>query len=388
VSPTEENEAKPSETSVAWERLAEPQRDQYDTRVVLQWAQNQGYVRRPVGGDPTTFDGRVAIRSDKIPFQESCIPAPLDHPNMASACELVRTWPTVFAQFQELVDSVYLFLVETQNPGERPSTYSALGTGGPFGSIAATVNDPVGLAESLVHEMAHHKLRVLGIHPESADRIIGNPRAHKFPSPIRYDRLRPMTAVFHAQYSFTYLTALGIEIARSDRHRTWHERVGSSLAKNLPKLKYGLGVIQAHALWDRPGKAFMEGFQTWSDRVLSEGQQILDQLHISPRPFTHPLEVPVSSSNPREAECPCRQATVREVPQSDELLLYTSTPTPALSLNGPAKAIWELCDGRHTVRAICDELSAIFDCPVEVLLPDVQKAIGQFRALGLLEPVR
>ena len=37
------------------------------------------------------------------------------------------------------------------------------------GTMCATVADPVGLAQALVHELAHTKLRCLGIWLESAD---------------------------------------------------------------------------------------------------------------------------------------------------------------------------------------------------------------------------
>ncbi|MFX6277450.1 HEXXH motif-containing putative peptide modification protein, partial [Acinetobacter baumannii] len=71
-----------------------------------------------------------------------------------------------------------------------------------FGAIHVTIDNVAGCAQALVHEMAHHKLRARGISIETAQRLIANPPSQRCASPIRKDRARPMTAVFHAQYSF------------------------------------------------------------------------------------------------------------------------------------------------------------------------------------------
>src|SRR5437588_3384516 len=47
-------------TMVNWARLAEPQRDQYDSRVVLDFAKKRlSYTRPPIDQGPTIFDGAV-----------------------------------------------------------------------------------------------------------------------------------------------------------------------------------------------------------------------------------------------------------------------------------------------------------------------------------------
>jgi hypothetical protein len=67
------------------------------------------------------------------------------------------------------------------------------------------------------------------------------------------------------------------------------------------------------------------------------------------------------------------------------MLLYGSDRQTAFSLNASAKAIWELCDGRHTLTDICRELGERFECAEDQLLADVQLAVRRLGELGLLE---
>ena len=102
--------------SIDWSRVAEPQADGYDTDVTLHLAmtttsdtRQSPYERRPVGGGPTIFDGEVSVRyvvSD-CPYDTPIINGPVDHPNIHRAEDLVRRWPTVYRQFQRLIDSFH-----------------------------------------------------------------------------------------------------------------------------------------------------------------------------------------------------------------------------------------------------------------------------------------
>lgn len=82
--------------------------------------------------------------------------------------------------------------------------------------------------------------------------------------------------------------------------------------------------------------------------------------------------------------CPRRKA-LQEHALWDEMLLYAPGQELAFSLNAPAKAIWELCDGRHSLAAICEELGRRFHCPAATLQADVHKAVARLQQLGLVE---
>jgi len=279
------------ESTIDWRRMAEPQADQYDSLIALEFAKRAGYTREDINDAPTFFDGQVAIREDPSTlYFPDCVPVEPNHPNVTKGCDLLRLWQPVFKQFQLLIESVAI-VYYTPHPTDLV-VGSICGSGNKgFGTIVATINHHVGFAEALVHEMAHHKLRALGVQFEEAERIILNSPAQKFPSPIRYDCLRPMAAVLHAQYSYTYVSALDIKIinAAIDNERNYHI-VEGSLAVNLPKLIFGIQIIKKNAIVDDAGAGFLEGFFAWSERTLENGYKMLNKFQVKPQPFIHPLE--------------------------------------------------------------------------------------------------
>jgi hypothetical protein len=69
----------------------------------------------------------------------------------------------------------------------------------------------------------------------------------------------------------------------------------------------------------------------------------------------------------------------------DEMVLYSSERNLAVSLNRTARAIWELCDGRRTIREISRQLEKKFKCPESSLAAEVGDSILRLRDLKLLE---
>jgi hypothetical protein len=285
-------ELGPDGLAIAWDRLAEPQDDRYDSEVVLGFAKARGY-RRPEPGDaPTICDGKIAVRSGGPSLGPDCVATGADHPNVRKGIDLIRSWPAAFTQLPLLIDSVDLFL-HSKSPYDDGGVGSSSGHGGSeFGVVASTVNSAVGFAGSLVHEMAHHKLRALGVQFETADRLILNPPERQFRSPVRYDCLRPMAAVLQGQYAFTYSAALCLEIIRPGEDPERDRRIASeALAVKLPKLVFGLEVLRRHAEVDAEGAAFLEGLYDWCYRLFEDGFAILERMGIPLRRFAHPLNV-------------------------------------------------------------------------------------------------
>jgi hypothetical protein len=277
---------------IAWERLAEPQNDQYDSMVVLECARAKGYVRPEPGDAPTIFDGTVAVRNDCRDLGPDCEFIGPEHPNVAKGCELIRSWPNAYTQVKLLIDSVNLFL-HTKAPYDDEGVGSMSGSGGSeFGVVSTTVNSAVGFAGSIVHEMAHHKLRAIGVQFETAERLILNPPGQKFRSPVRYDCLRPMAAVLQGQYAFTYSAAVCLEIIRPGEHPERDRRIAEqALAVKLPKLVFGLEVLRKHAEVDAEGAAFLEGLYDWCCRLFEDGFSLLESRGVPIKRFAHPLSV-------------------------------------------------------------------------------------------------
>jgi len=337
-------------SDVVWHDVAEPRNDQYDALIALRYAEQAGYQRTERSGEPSFFAGKIAVRNDQWHeyFPTDYMPAPTDHPNIAAASTLVGLWETGFKQCQLLIESVAVFL----DPGrsENEILGSSCGSGPHFGTIVSTINSPVGFAEAMVHEMAHHKLRALGVELESAERIVTNSPGELYPSPIRYDALRPMPAVLHAQYSYTYVCALVIRIIRAGLDRARDRQIAQvSLAGNLPKLEFGRSVIQQCAHLDRAGDGFLEGYLAWLDRVLEDGNAILRELQLPLAPFAHPLAAQETGGCERFMgkskrletgivdRFPLRHESVRESKTPEGTLLYAPWSRRNYSLNSSAE---------------------------------------------------
>jgi len=269
-----------------WARMAAPQADGYDTDMILRLATTgvsplraTPYARRPPCGAVTFCDGAVAVR--KAPPKGLTSPGigPADpaHPNLPRAADILARWPEVYDQFKKLIDTVFPYSDRIQaRLGPMACGSSSHSYEQDFGSVFATVDDPFGLAQALVHEMAHQKLRAMGISIEAADRLIANPPEQRFVSPIRKDKTRPMTAVFHAQYSFIHVTALDLYMLSKAEDASERTRILMLLARNVPRMKSGHEEIVTHIKTDDAGSIFIRYFLAWSWDVIQEGQRALD----------------------------------------------------------------------------------------------------------------
>ena len=276
--------------AIDWSRLAEPQTDQYDTDVILRIASSttskgrpQECERTPVDGAPSAFDGRVAIRHVYRPLPEfkqlslKYPDAPTDHPNIGLAAELIRTWPVAFEQCQRLLDAIHP-ATDPSFPTESVEIYRGSSSHSferHFGTMWATIFCPIGLAEAIVHEMAHQKLRVLGVSFLSATTVVGNDPTTVYASPIIKDRLRPMTAVLHAEYSYVHVTALDIHLLEAEQNAVRREALRRVLQRNLSRIQEGYETIHQHFELGKHGREFMEGFLGWIQRTIESARALV-----------------------------------------------------------------------------------------------------------------
>ncbi len=272
--------------AVDWSRMAAPQSDGYDTEMTLRLARTGPsplrpipYQRRSVGDAVSFCDGAVAVRPAPVGglLTDKIVPADVRHPNIPAGGGFLARWPEAYAQFKRLIDTVYPYT----NPAQAKLGDKAFGSSShsyekDFGAVHATVDHGLSFAQALIHEMAHQKLRALGVSFESAARLITNPRTQMFASPIRKDRPRPMTAVFHAQYSFIHVTALDLAMLPGARDENERQQILMLLARNVPRMQAGYGEIEKNIQLDAPGTRFVEAFMRWSRQVLEQGQATLD----------------------------------------------------------------------------------------------------------------
>jgi prolyl 4-hydroxylase len=279
-----------SADAIDWSRLAEPQLDEYDTDVALRLASSttsgarlRPYRRTEVGASPSAFDGHVAIRHvyqsvpEFAPFVAHYFDAPADHPNIQLAADHIRNWPAAFTQCQRLLEAIHPAL-DGRIPFESDEIYrgsSCHSLESLFGTMWATIHCPIGTAEAIVHEMAHQKLRALGVSFESATTIVGNDPLKLYVSPIIKDRQRPMTAVLHAQYSYVHVAALDLRMLEAERDPTRRRAFGVLLARNLSRIEEGRETIRRHFEPGPHGPEFMDGFSRWTDAIIESGRELL-----------------------------------------------------------------------------------------------------------------
>src|ERR1035437_127675 len=70
---------------------------------------------------------------------------------------------------------------------------------------------------------------------------------------------------------------------------------------------------------------------------------------------------------------------------SDEALLYSPSVLVAASLDSSAHCIWQLCDSKHSIAEIAEQLGPGFGCVSQDLLGDIVQSIRKLRSLGLLD---
>jgi hypothetical protein len=274
------------EVDIDWSRMAKPQADGYDAGIALRLCEDAAWLKNAAAHSPVEAPGgatlfgscvRVINRPTIGLVGSQYIPAPCDHPNLVKAEQYLNAWPEVAAQFPRLVTTIQPWIDTSRTPEEwqTVSGSSSNSFEDEFGTILLTVDNVLGTANATVHEMAHHKLRALGVSVLKARRLIVNDPSERYFSPIR-DRKRPMTAVLHAQYSFIHVACL--ECALHDSvYLSGEERrqLRSRLAWHVDKMDRGYSQLERNVRTDAEGAMFMEGFMSWSRDVLSRSGEIL-----------------------------------------------------------------------------------------------------------------
>lgn len=266
-----------------WRRLAEPQPDGYDTDAIL-WLLER---HRPIEYAHTdrdvdeidTFGPRLGVGTTAVRVDgKVLLPPPRYQPasgipkGLLEAIDLLGSWPEIAAQWPRIIRIIQPFndLNHQLLPAEKTARVSSSSHNDRrrFGVIGVTVDDAVGTARGIVHEMAHHKLRAMGVDNEAASRMIQNSRRDLFFSPV-VGRDRPMMALLHALYAFVHVLQLDLLLLA----QPWSaERLGSLrdlVARDASRVEATASTIRGRAALDDSGAAFVGALIEWTDRLLS-----------------------------------------------------------------------------------------------------------------------
>lgn len=273
--------------SIDWRRMSCPAEDGYDCEMILQLCRDlpdSGNDSIPGAGvEGTVAGGRVAVAIDADPLLRPPRYQPVRGvpENLITAVALIESWPAAAAQWPQIAHRIQAYTdTAWQEPplaGCRPIGSSSHNRATRFGVIGLTVDCPIGTAQSIVHETAHHKLRAMGVDNEVATRIICNPPDQLFMSPV-VGCPRPMTALLHAQFAFIHVLQLDIKMLKTEVDLVRRRDILTLTAGIAPLMIAGSLTIRSEAQLDSDGEAFMDGFFAWSDRVLGEATAAVKEL--------------------------------------------------------------------------------------------------------------
>ena len=269
------------ETVIDWARLAEPQADQYDSRVVLYLAATQPspgretlYVRRRVGGAPTICDGAVAVRHcyPEAIRGSSRVNAPLQHPTIERAVTYLRLWPTVFEQFRRLMDSFHP-LMQRDAPLGRSTRLgvSSFSSEAMFGTMAATIHPPLFLAHAFVQQLARQKLWALGVSRAASVRLVTS-APNAWVSDPAASRVHRVTAVLRRTWVGIHHADLGARILRGVTNRRPTARLCRRLPVEIETLTRHLHLLRQRLEVNDEGERFVAAMYEWAERAIADAR--------------------------------------------------------------------------------------------------------------------
>jgi HEXXH motif-containing protein len=167
---------------------------------------------------------------------------------------LATVWPDAFLEAGAVLTGWYPVEVPAWPSGAR-GHFS--GAAPEYGWVYSSVNDILGGAEGILHEMGHHKLKEMGVWYEHWTAVLANDPGELYVSPIRKDKLRPMGAVLHAYYSYLYVTEFdrrGFNLGIVDE---------ATYRLNQGRIAEGVAEVERYARPTPEGKAFLDSVIEW-----------------------------------------------------------------------------------------------------------------------------
>ncbi|MDX1493428.1 MAG: HEXXH motif-containing putative peptide modification protein [Longimicrobiales bacterium] len=249
-----------------WYRVGVPQEDGYDVEVIRGHAQRRWGERILAG----------AMVVERLPWEMDRYEA-VDPDEAAPLLDLVRLWPLGWSALSGCVDAFYPIRTAGSSmsgggcscghslPGERLAIY-------------ATVDNAFGGAEGFCHEAGHARLYALGIDMEAHDgKLLANDPEERYESPIRKDKLRPMSAVLQGQYAYIFVTAFDVALHPQNfpSSPVGAAEVERYVGHNLPRIKEGRATIERHVKTTAEGEKFIRGIQDWTDEVIARAEVLL-----------------------------------------------------------------------------------------------------------------
>jgi HEXXH motif-containing protein len=258
-----------------WEAHCRPTHDLALVRLAraLAKAQNAALPEDPpVAGVPLLSH---TVSAYVLPEWNDCdhfVDAALDHPVLFSAIDLLAVWPAALAEVGLAIRVVHprvhvAAYFDTPPVYHVPAACHSLES--LFDAVGVSVHCPLTCAEGIVHELAHQKLRALGVHCDrlNAGLVLNSPD-DLVASPFRDLARRPISAVFHGVYAYLHVVQLDQLV-----HREGHQSgfLDQRTAQNLARLSAGFAILEGRLRLDPVGTSFWAGLTRWFHELRSAG---------------------------------------------------------------------------------------------------------------------
>lgn len=162
--------------------------------------------------------------------------------------------PDMAAEFNELIQSIYLFNGKAIIGGTLSSCLGAMSISLPDLSIPSTATKfgyDAYFLEHFVHELSHNLLNVM----MSVDKVVLNSMEESFKAPLRTD-LRHMYGVFHAAFVVSRM----IRVFRA-LDAKGYTKFGGLVSHFEPRLQSGLSVIREYGKLSRAGEMVFDSLE-------------------------------------------------------------------------------------------------------------------------------
>ena len=264
---------------VSWAHVGVPHSTGYDSAVILHLAATAGRLSQSSHGNmrrATPFLGSDVTLRRCVQLPPGLLDATPSRRCIEHACELLSRWPEAHIQARLLLRHVHpaRFAVADLEGAPGNQTSMCGSSLKQLGVLWTTTECPISLVENIVHEMAHQKLAILGVDIHHATRLVKNPAALCL-SPVILDRLRPISAVLHAQYSFLHVAELDIRMLQQATIGAEQARIASKLSLNIRRVALGQATLRLHCKTDRAGRTFLNVLSQWADSISQRGHALL-----------------------------------------------------------------------------------------------------------------
>jgi HEXXH motif-containing protein len=198
---------------------------------------------------PTIFFSTTVSTEEKAVSTEKKLKRPVYYVSIA------LNDPDMAAEFNELIQSIYLFNGKAIIGGTLSSCLGAMSISLPDLSIPSTATKfgyDAYFLEHFVHELSHNLLNVI----MSVDKVVLNSMDESFKAPLRTD-LRHMYGVFHAAFVVSRM----IRVFRA-LDAKGHVKFGGLVSHFQPRLQSGLNVIREYGKLSKAGEMVFDSLES------------------------------------------------------------------------------------------------------------------------------